>query len=204
MAANRAALPQAARMIAVTLSDPSDDLWVFAYGSLMWNPGFDFVERAPARLIGAHRSLCVRSVHWRGTPEQPGLVLGLDRGGSCIGIAFRVAAENAQATLAYLRAREQVTNIYKEERRRVWLRDGSGRALTAVTFLVDRGHSQYAGRLSLEERVRIVRQGHGHGGPNGDYVRATVEHLAELGIRDEELSAVVERLSPATSGGIPA
>ncbi|WGD29010.1 gamma-glutamylcyclotransferase [Ancylobacter sp. WKF20] len=170
------------------------ELWVFGYGSLMWNPGFDYEERVAAKLIGAHRSFCVKSVHWRGTPEKPGLVLGLDQGGACIGIAFRIAPERAQATLDYLRAREQVTNIYREAVRRVWLKDGSARAVAAVTFLVDRGHSQYAGKLSREERLHLIRQGHGVGGPNVDYVTATANHLVELGIRDAELRWLVERL----------
>ena len=172
----------------------SDPLWVFGYGSLMWNPGFDYEERVPGKLIGAHRSLCVKSVHWRGTPEKPGLVLGLDRGGACVGVAFRIAAARAEATLAYLREREQVTNIYHEAVRRVWLKDGSERAVPAVVFLVDRGHAQYSGRLTGEERLHLIRQGHGIGGPNADYVLATARHLAELGIRDEELRWLVERL----------
>lgn len=176
------------------LSTAPDDLWVFGYGSLMWNPGFPYEERVPARLLGAHRSLCVLSVHWRGTKEKPGLVMGLDRGGSCVGIAFRVAKADAAATLDYLREREQVTNIYRESVSRVWLKDGSGRTVPAVAFMVDRSHSQYAGTLSAEERLHLIRQGHGIGGPNGDYVRATNQHLTELGIRDAELSWLVERL----------
>lgn len=172
----------------------SDPLWVFGYGSLMWNPGFDYEERVPGKLIGAHRSLCVKSVHWRGTPEKPGLVLGLDRGGACVGVAFRIGAARAEATLAYLREREQVTNIYHEAIRRVWLKDGSERTVPAVVFLVDRGHAQYSGRLTAEERLHLIRQGHGIGGPNADYVLATARHLAELGIRDEELRWLVERL----------
>ncbi|MBS7533967.1 gamma-glutamylcyclotransferase [Ancylobacter sonchi] len=170
------------------------DLWVFGYGSLMWNPGFEHEEAVPARLIGAHRSLCVLSVHWRGTAERPGLVLGLDRGGSCIGIAFRVAAARAEATIAYLREREQVTMIYRESTRRVWLRDGSRRSVPALAFLVDRGHAQYAGAMGREERLHLVRQGHGVGGPNGDYVRATARHLADLGISDVELEWIAARL----------
>ena len=173
---------------------PGEPLWVFGYGSLMWNPGFAYEECVPGKLIGAHRSFCVKSVHWRGTPEKPGLVLGLDRGGACVGIAFRVAPEQAEATLAYLREREQVTNIYREAVRRVWLKDGSTRAVPAVVFLVDRGHAQYAGQITAEERLHLIRQGHGVGGPNADYVTATARHLAELGIRDAEISWLVARL----------
>ncbi|MCK0197838.1 gamma-glutamylcyclotransferase [Ancylobacter sp. 6x-1] len=177
-----------------SLAPPAHDLWVFGYGSLMWKPGFDFEERAPARLIGAHRSLCVLSVHWRGTPEQPGLVLGLDRGGACLGVAFRVAAAKAAEVTDYLREREQVTNIYREATRQVWLKDGSARQVPALVFLVDRGHTQYAGALDREKRLELVRRGHGHGGPNPDYVRATRDHLTELGIRDPELDWIAERL----------
>src|ERR1700741_5289250 len=97
------------------------DLWVFGYGSLICRPGFEFIERVPARLIGEPRALCVYSFVHRGTPQKPGLVLGLDRGGACRGIAFRVAAKHRASTLAYLRAREQVTSVYLESMRNVWL-----------------------------------------------------------------------------------
>src|SRR4029453_16424516 len=103
------------------------ELWVFGYGSLMWQPGFAFTERVPAALIGAHRSLCIYSFHHRGTEHHPGLVLGLDEGGACRGVAFRVAADKEDATLAYLREREQVTDVYVEAIRPVSLLDGSGR-----------------------------------------------------------------------------
>src|ERR1700736_3749246 len=104
------------------------DLWVFGYGSLMWRPGFDFIEQVPARLIGEHRALCVYSFDHRGTPEKPGLVLGLDRGGACRGIAFRVRDTQRHATIEYLRSREQTTNVYREVMRSVWLdKKGGGR-----------------------------------------------------------------------------
>ena len=119
-----------------------EDLWVFGYGSLMWNPGFDFVERVPARLIGLHRALCVYSFVHRGTPERPGLVLGLDRGGMCRGIAFRVAAARREETVAYLRAREQVTTVYVETMRRVELEEEARRQARALCFIVDRSHVQ--------------------------------------------------------------
>src|ERR1700745_4261231 len=103
----------------------SGDLWVFGYGSLIWRPGFEYVQRVPARLVGEHRALCVYSFDHRGTPERPGLVLGLDRGGACRGIAFRVAARQRHDTIAYLRAREQTTNVYREVMRSVWLENAA-------------------------------------------------------------------------------
>ena len=114
----------------------AQDLWVFGYGSLMWRPGFDFVEQVPARLIGAHRALCVYSFDHRGTPEKPGLVLGLDRGGACRGIAFRVAGDRRDATIAYLRAREQTTNVYHEVMRSVWLKDDPRNSIMALTLIL--------------------------------------------------------------------
>ena len=144
------------------------ELWVFGYGSLMWRPGFEFSEQAPAALIGAHRSLCIYSFHHRGTQENPGLVLGLDEGGACRGVVFRVAPDKSDLTLAYLREREQVTDVYVETMKPVSLLDGSGRVLKALTYLVDRNHSQYAGDLPLEAQIRIVKSGKGQAGGNVD------------------------------------
>jgi cation transport protein ChaC len=171
------------------------ELWVFGYGSLMWRPGFAFAERAEAALIGAHRSLCIYSFHHRGTQQNPGLVLGLDEGGACRGVAFRVAPEHRDATTQYLRAREQVTDVYVEAMKPVSLLDGSGRELEALCFMVDRGHPQYAGRLSLERQAQLVRQAVGLAGANIDYVLNTVRHLEEVGIHDVELMALAARLA---------
>lgn len=166
-----------------------DDLWVFAYGSLMWRPGFAATEARRARLSGYRRALCVLSHVHRGTRERPGLVLGLDRGGACVGRAFRVAAADAEATLAYLRERELVTHVYLERRLAVRLDDG--RHVSAVAYVVDRGHEQYAGPLHAEDAAALVRSAAtGVSGVNADYVRATVEHLRELGIRDHWLEHV--------------
>ncbi|MGD9502529.1 MAG: gamma-glutamylcyclotransferase [Methyloceanibacter sp.] len=170
-------------------------LWVFGYGSLMWQPGFAFEERAPASLIGAHRSLCIYSFHHRGTQDQPGLVLGLDEGGACRGIAFRVADDRRAATVAYLRAREQVTDVYVEAVRNVSLLDGSGRQCEALCYLADRGHPQYAGRLSLARQAALVRSAIGQAGANIDYVLNTVRHLEEVGIHDAELALLAKRLT---------
>src|SRR3982750_2174414 len=127
-----------------TIKKSTDDLWVFGYGSLIWRPGFDHLERQPARLIGAHRALCVLSHVHRGTPERPGLVLGLDRGGTCRGIAYRTAAKDRDATIAYLREREQVTAVYREPMRPVLLDGDPRRRVQALCFVVDRSHPQYA------------------------------------------------------------
>ena len=177
-------------MSAMTVSDtvfPKGDLWVFGYGSLMWRPGFDFVEQVPARLIGEHRALCVYSFVHRGTPEKPGLVLGLDRGGACRGVAFRVPEEKREATIAYLRAREQVTSVYREVMRSVWLENDAKQRVSALVYVVDRGHVQYAGRLSLHEQLSHVRQGHGQSGANRDYVTSTVKAIEAQGFRDAQL-----------------
>jgi glutathione-specific gamma-glutamylcyclotransferase len=167
-------------------------LWVFGYGSLMWRPGFPHVERRLASLHGYHRSLCVVSHVHRGTPERPGLVLGLDRGGRCRGVAFRVAAAEAEATTGYLREREQVTAVYLERRLPVRLDDG--RRVDALAYVVDRRHPQYAGKLTENEVLRLVRQGYGVSGANPDYVRSTHDHLTAMGVVDPVLARVVEAL----------
>ena len=171
----------------------SDDLWVFGYGSLMWRPGFAFEEQCPARVHGYHRSLCIFSHVHRGTPEKPGLVLGLDMGGLCQGLAFRVAASHREATLTYLREREQVTAVYVEKWVPAKLEDG--RQIEAVAYVVDPAHAQYAGRLPHAELVRLVRQGHGVSGANVDYIRATFDHLVDAGIEDPDLAALVAEIS---------
>lgn len=170
------------------------DLWVFGYGSLIWRPGFDYLERRTARLVGAHRALCVYSFVHRGTPEKPGLVLGLDRGGNCRGIAYRVAADKRAATIHYLREREQVTMVYREAWRSVWLDDDPKQRIQALCYMVDRGHEQFAGRLTLDQQLHHVRQGHGRSGVNRDYVLETVAALEKLGFRDRELHLLAERL----------
>jgi len=175
-----------------------EDLWIFGYGSLIWKPGFEHVERMPARMIGLHRSLCVYSFVHRGTPEKPGLVLGLDRGGACRGIAYRVTAKKRAATLAYLREREQATSVYLERVRTAWLAGNPEKPVNAVCYIVDRSHQQYAGRLSIAEQVHIVRQGHGGSGNNREYVLETVNALEALGMRDKELHLLAERLKGAS------
>ena len=179
------------------------DLWVFGYGSLMWRPGFEFIERVPARLIGEHRALCVYSFVHRGTPEKPGLVLGLDRGGACRGIAFRVAEKNSAATIAYLREREQVTSVYREVKRSVWLENEARERVSALVYVVDRGHVQYAGRLSPAEQLRHVLQGHGQSGVNRDYVLSTVKAIEAEGFRDAPLHRLAALLHDQHSAPLP-
>ena len=185
-------------MAVKTLSEtdfPDGDLWVFGYGSLIWKPGFAFLEQSPARLIGEHRSLCIYSMVHRGTYEKPGLVLGLDRGGACQGVAFRVARRERDATVTYLREREQVTGVYREVMRSVWLKGDARARVQALVYVADRSHDQYAGRLSLEEQLRLVRQGHGKYGDNAEYVISTVAALEAQGIRDTPLHRLAALLN---------
>jgi glutathione-specific gamma-glutamylcyclotransferase len=190
----RTPLGESCRVNKSTAESETGDLWVFGYGSLMWRPGFDALERVPARLMGLHRALCVYSFVHRGTPERPGLVLGLDRGGMCRGIAFRVAAAARTETIAYLRAREQVTSVYLETVRRIELEDETRRQVRALCYVVDRGHVQYAGRLALEQSLHLVRHGHGTSGANRDYVVETVRALETLGYRETDLHLLAARL----------
>lgn len=169
------------------------DFWVFGYGSLMWRPGFAHEEAVPARLAGAHRALCVYSWFHRGSQDRPGLVLGLDVGGACRGVAFRVRGADRDSVMAYLRERELVTSVYREVWRPVSLIERDGRQVKALAYLVDRNHVQYAGRLPLDRLVEVVRDSVGRSGANTEYIHNTVRHLRALGIRD----AVLEKISAA-------
>ena len=171
------------------------DLWVFGYGSLMWNPGFEPLETVRARVDGVHRAPCVLSHVHRGTPQRPGVVLGLDRGGSCEGLALRVGEAARVAVLNYLREREQVTMVYVERTLPAHLADG--RIVEAVTYMVDRTHEQYAHQLPLSELLERIEAGVGLSGANPDYFRETARRMAELGIRDELVERIAERLGPA-------
>lgn len=166
--------------------------WVFGYGSLMWKPGFSFEESHQATLMGYHRSLCIRSFVHRGTPECPGLVLGLNAGGSCQGIAFRVADGGWEDTVAYLREREQATAVYLERQASVVIPALNNREVQALTYVADTQHEQFAGDLALEEMIALVRQGHGQAGANPEYVINTALHLKELGVEDKMVEAVAE------------
>lgn len=169
-------------------------MWVFGYGSLVWNPGFDVAERAIARLPGYHRSFCMRSIHHRGTDAVPGLVLALDEtpGAQCHGLALRAHDSDADAVLAYLRERELVSAAYLETRLGVHLEDG--RDITALTYVVDADHAQYCGGMALETQAGIIAGAHGGRGPNSEYLYNTTAHLKQLGIHDPELDWLVDRV----------
>ncbi|TYC52584.1 gamma-glutamylcyclotransferase [Rhodobacterales bacterium] len=168
------------------------DFWVFGYGSLMWNPGFVHLRAEPALLRGAHRSLCVYSWVHRGTQDRPGLVFGLDNGGTCRGIAYQVSEEIWPQTLAYLREREQITMVYKENWHQVEL--GGGEEVKSLVYMVDHEHPQYAGALPLEDQLAIARDAVGKSGRNPEYIINTAAHLAEMGIADADLSWLAEQL----------
>ena len=169
-----------------------DEFWVFGYGSLMWNPGFEFEERQIAVTRGYHRALCIHSWVHRGTELDPGLVLGLDRGGACKGAAFRIQPGKYEDVVAYLRERELVTSVYLE--RRVPIRVADGRRCTAITYVVDRKHQQYAPDLTTDDAARIVANAVGKSGNNADYVLNTVAHLRSLGIRDHWMETVAAKI----------
>lgn len=166
--------------------------WVFGYGSLIWRPGFDFVSQQVALLRGVHRRLCVYSYRHRGTEAQPGLVFGLMPGGSCRGMAFEVDDKAWEEVHAYLTEREMDRGVYKEARRPIMLADGT--MTTALAFLADTRHVQYAGKLEIAEQVRLVRRGVGESGANPEYVLETARRLNELGIGDRYLDEVVAAL----------
>ena len=171
-----------------------DGFWVFGYGSLVWQPEFDFVERQIARLDGYARSFCMWSIHHRGTRENPGLVLALDaaKGAFCDGVAFRVGPQKAAETLAELRARELISSAYLEVERQVNLRDG--RMVAALAYVIDPEHVQYCGGLSLEEQARIISAAVGGRGPNTEYLYNTALHLAEIGLEDSDLTWLSNRV----------
>jgi len=166
--------------------------WVFAYGSLLWNPLFPFAEARPSILRGLHRRFCLRSLASRGTPDLPGLVLGLDRGGACTGVAYRLPAPVAMDELHLLWRREMVVGAYRPR----WVRVRSGeREIHALTFAVRHAHPQYAGRLSLEEEARIIAGAKGAFGSSLDYLERTRVALVTHGIIDPYLEGIAARVA---------
>ena len=173
------------------LRDGTEPIWIFAYGSLMWQPEMAFAEARPARLYGYHRSFCLYSRDYRGTPERPGLVLGLDRGGSCRGIAFRLAADRQGEAIDRIWAREMAGQVY--QMRRLTITTPQGR-LAAYAFTVRREAHDYAGRLSLDEAARLLAGAAGGRGSGRDYLANTLRHLEALGIRDGPLHRIEKRV----------
>ena len=173
--------------------------WIFAYGSLLWNPLFPVAEMRVATLRGWHRRFRLWSLASRGTPEAPGLVLALDADpqGLCHGVAYRLAPETAEETLAYLRARELVTNAYDEHRLPLDLDDG--RTVEAYAYVMNRAHPQYRGGLTLAEQAEVIARAAGPMGPNAEYLLNTVASLEALGLEDAELAELAELVRGAGS-----
>jgi cation transport protein ChaC len=179
------------------MSAAGQDLWVFGYGSLMWRPDFPFEERVAATVAGYHRAFCVASTHHRGSVDRPGLVLGLDNGGACAGIAYRIPAGDAPGVLAYLRERELIYGVYRESR--VMAHLGAGASVpvaTVLAYTVERCHPTYTGALPIATQAAIIRGARGRSGANLDYLINTVHHLGALGIRERRL----ERLLTLAAG----
>lgn len=166
------------------LTLPHGDLWIFGYGSLMWDPGFSYARSCSALLRGYHRAFCIYSKRYRGTPERPGLVLGLDRGGACRGIAFQVAQHQIEGTLKTLWEREMSQRTYSPRLVHV---DVAGERVRALAFIADPAHPSYAGRLLIGEVAALVVRGIGARGANVEYLVNTLRHLEELGVRDPGL-----------------
>ncbi|MBT5413249.1 MAG: gamma-glutamylcyclotransferase [Rhodospirillaceae bacterium] len=165
------------------------DLWVFGYGSLMWEPGFVHEESASALLRGYHRDFCIRSIMYRGTLERPGLVLGLAPGGACRGVAFRVAAPRVEETLAYLHEREMVHYVYHPRMVRLQL---DGRRIEAHTYVADTNDRSFCGRLSVDEAADVIARSAGIRGPNREYLENTIAHLDAIGVHDARLHDILD------------
>jgi len=164
---------------------PKGDLWVFGYGSLMWSPGFSYIQKARGRIHGYHRALCILSTRYRGTKRKPGLVMGLCRGGSCWGMAYRVHADRVRRALARLWQREMPRRVYAPRLLQVQIAEG--RQVRALAFLADPTHPAYVRELDLHGRARLVAQGIGQRGTAVDYIRNTLQHMRELGVGDPHL-----------------
>jgi glutathione-specific gamma-glutamylcyclotransferase len=175
----------------------AEPVWLFAYGSLMWNPEFEYAEARPAFLRGYHRRFCLYSRDYRGTPERPGLVLGLDRGGSCHGIAYRLPPDGIGRTLDRIWAREMTGCVY--EMRRVAARTAEG-IVTAHACVVRRASPDYAGRLSVEETAGLLAKAVGGRGTGREYLANTARHLEALGIRDRLLHRIEARVAQFAPG----
>jgi cation transport protein ChaC len=169
-------------------------MWVFGYGSLLWNPGFDVSEQLIATLPGYARSFCMSSIHHRGTVEHPGLVLALDERADarCQGVALAVAAGKEAETLQYLRERELVSSAYLEKNLDIELADG--RVVEAVTYVIDESHEQYCSDMPLEDQAQIIATAIGGRGPNTEYLYNTASHLRDIGLQDSDLEWLTDRV----------
>nr|WP_226779757.1 gamma-glutamylcyclotransferase [Oceaniglobus trochenteri] len=176
-------------------------MWVFGYGSLMWNPEFPVAERVIATLGDHRRTFCMRSIHHRGTEAAPGLVLALDPapGEACVGLGFRVQPGAEAVTLEELRARELISSAYVERVLPLDLADG--RQVQAVAYVVDTDHVQYCGGLDLEDQAGIIARAVGGRGPNTEYLFNTVAHLLETGIPDPDLAWLDKRVREILTTG---
>ncbi|MEP0960592.1 MAG: gamma-glutamylcyclotransferase [Roseobacter sp.] len=174
-------------------------MWVFGYGSLLWNPGFEVSEQIIATLPGYARSFCMRSIHHRGSEAKPGLVLALDEepAHACEGVALRVKAGTEAQTLAYLRERELISSAYVERELRIDLKDG--RRVNSVVYVISPDHVQYCGGLPLEEQAQIIAQAVGGMGPNTEYLFNTAQHLAQIGLHDPDIEWLSQRVRAITS-----
>jgi cation transport protein ChaC len=177
---------------------PRGDLWVFGYGSLMWAPGFRYSAKATALVRGYHRALCILSSRYRGTPEKPGLVMGLCRGGSCWGMAFRVPAARVRGVLTALWKREMLNRVYKPTLVPVTV--APGRRIRALAFVADTSHRQFVKELDLHGRARLVAQGIGERGHCVDYIRNTLEHMLALGVNDPHLARILDAALALSEG----
>jgi len=171
---------------------PGEEAWVFAYGSLMWNPAIEFAERSIAKIDGWRRSFCFWTPLGRGTPELPGLMLALESGGDCEGIAYRLAPHQVRSELAILWNREMLSGVYQARWVPTKLRDG--RTVNAVTFVVDDGHCQYCGDLPIEKAAHHIAFAEGRRGACRDYLANTAAHARALGIHDDYIEDLVTRV----------
>lgn len=175
-------------------------VWIFGYGSLMWRPGFEAVETVQATVHGWRRAFCIYSTHHRGNHRRPGLVLALDRGGSCRGVAFRLAPGSAPSTLAYLRAREQVNGVYREAHVTARLDDGTHREITAIAYVAERRHPSWTGPLPLARQVELIRAARGLSGTNVEYLINTLSELERLGVRERDMERIRSLIGPHFAG----
>lgn len=177
-----------------SFTPPTGSFWLFAYGSLMWKADFPFLEQHLATIHGYHRALCIYSWTYRGTEQNPGLVFGLDDGGTTQGIVYRISADEAQATYEKIHAREMVSHVYQPQWVPCHLDDGADKTVDALAYVADHANPQYAGALSDEDIIKLVHAGHGEAGPCTDYVLNTDAHLREIGICDPMLERIAEKL----------